>query len=74
MTVPEWARETTAKYHFHYLHELLRYNKIRYSKNKPDYIASNEYFNGIVERIDTTNHLKTFRDFYDYLSRGTTCK
>jgi hypothetical protein len=53
---------------------LLRYNKIRYSKNKPDYIASNEYFNGIVERIDTTNHLKTFRDFYDYLSRGTTCK
>ena len=35
---------------------------------------ANEYFNGIVERIDTTNHLKTFRDFYDYLSRGTTCK
>ena len=24
-----------AKYHFHYLHEMCRYNKIRYSKNKP---------------------------------------
>lgn len=28
MTVPEWARETTEKYHFHYLHELLRYKKL----------------------------------------------
>lgn len=67
MTVPEWARETTAKYHFHYLHELLRYKKIRYSKNRPYNIATNEYFMGIVERITTTNHFETFKDFYDFV-------
>ena len=67
MTVPEWARETTSKYHFHYLHELLRYKKIRYSKNRPYNIATNEYFMGIVERITTTNHLETFKDFYDFV-------
>lgn len=67
MAVPKECNETTAKYHFHYLHELLRYKKIRYSKNKPGNIATDTYFNGIVDRIDTTDHLKTFRSFYDFI-------
>lgn len=32
MTVPQNVQETIASYHFHYLHEMCRYNKIRYSK------------------------------------------
>ena len=47
MLAPEMVDETTAKYHFHYLHELLRYKKIRYSKSNPKNIATSEYFNGM---------------------------
>lgn len=68
MVVPKWAEETTAKYHFHYLHELLRYKKIRYSKNKPNNIATNEYFKGMVDRINMTEDLKTFKEFYDFIT------
>lgn len=39
MPVPQDVQETIAKYHFHYLHEMCRYNKIRYSKNKPMFIC-----------------------------------
>lgn len=67
MLAPEIVDETTAKYHFHYLHELLRYKKIRYSKSNPKNIATSEYFNGIVERINTTKDLQTFKEFYDFI-------
>ena len=66
MSVPAGKTETTAKYHFHYLHELLRYKKIRYSKSRPGNIATKDYFNGIVDRVKTTEHLNTFKEFYDF--------
>lgn len=68
MISPEGSDETIAKYHFHYLHELLRYKRIRYSKNKPQNVATEEYFKGIVERIAATEHLKSFKNFYDFVS------
>lgn len=68
MIPPEGNEETIAKYHFHYLHELLRYKRIRYSKNKPQNVATEEYFKGIVERIAITEHLKSFKIFYDFVS------
>lgn len=68
MIPPENNKDTIAKYHFHYLHELLRYKKIRYSKNRPQNVATDSYFKGIVERINTTDHLKTFKEFYDFIS------
>ena len=68
MIPPEGNDETIAKYHFHYLHELLRYKRIRYSKNKPQNVATEEYFKGIVERIAITEHLKSFKTFYDFIS------
>lgn len=49
MTVPEWARETTGKISFHYLHELLRYNKIRYSKNKSVIFAQMNILMGLLK-------------------------
>ncbi len=70
MIPPEGNRETIAKYHFYYLHELLRYKRIRYSKNKPQNIATEEYFEGIVERIAITEHLKSFKIFYDLIVRA----
>ena len=33
---PQNVNETIAAYHFHYLHEMCRYNRIRYSKKKPE--------------------------------------
>ena len=68
MIPPETCDDTIAKYHFHYLHELLRYKKIRYSKSKPDNIITKGYFNGIVERIHITNHLNSFESFFNYIS------
>lgn len=68
MLLPADQKETIAKYHFHYLHELLRYNRIRYSKNRPQNVATRNYFDGIVNRMNTTEDLKTFKRFYEYLS------
>ena len=48
MIPPEDNEETIAKYHFHYLHELLRYKRIRYSKNNPKNVATEDYFKGIA--------------------------
>lgn len=67
MMKPEDVMGTVAKYHFHYLHELLRYKGIRYSKNNPRNVATEEYLCGIVKRITSTNHLETFKNFYDFL-------
>ena len=66
MISPNLGNETTATYHFHYLHEMCRYNKIRYSKSKPDNLAKEEYFNELVTRIEITEHLKSFLEFYEY--------
>lgn len=67
MTVPEQNTDTIAKYHFHYLHELLRYKKIRYSKSKPQNVATEKFFQGIVQRINATNHLQSFETFYHFI-------
>lgn len=67
MEVPQDSNDTIAKYHFHYLHELLRYKKIRYSKSKPQNVATESYFNGMVKRIQNTEHLATFDTFYRFV-------
>lgn len=67
MLPPKESCDTIARFHFHYLHELLRYNGIRYSKRNPANVAKEEYFSGIVRRIDTTEHLKSFKNFYDFI-------
>ncbi len=68
MIPPEDNEETIAKYHFHYLHELLRYKRIRYSKNNPKNVATEDYFKGIAGRIAVTEHLKSIKVFYDFVS------
>lgn len=66
MKVPQNLNETIALYHFHYLHEMCRYNKIRYSKKKPMEMAKREYFDKLVSRIATSDHLQSFAKFYEY--------
>lgn len=72
MRPPEDVNETTAIYHFHYLHEMCRHNKIRYSKKKPMNLATKEFFEEIAARVNTTNHLPSFFSFYSYfINLGT---
>lgn len=66
MKVPLGMAESVGKYHFHYLHELFRYKRIRYSKKKPDYVMSKVYFDGIVRRMTKKNQIKSFQEFYEY--------
>ena len=66
MMVPENVEETIGKYHFHYLHELFRYKNMRYTKKRPQCVATEEYFQGILERIKETNQLISFQEFYNY--------
>lgn len=67
IAVPIERDETIAKYHFHYLHDLFRYKKIRYSKNKYQHVATISYFNGIQSRIRKTEHISSFKSFIDFI-------
>lgn len=69
MSVPPNCNETIAKYHFHYLCELLRYNRIRYSKSKPDAVATESYFRSMCSRIKHTEHIQSFANFVDFINR-----
>lgn len=67
MPVPTNCEETTAKYHFHYMHEMLRYRKMRYNKNRPNVVSDITYFNGLLERIRETEHIGTFKEFIEFV-------
>ncbi|MDO5399023.1 MAG: hypothetical protein Q4G33_13965 [bacterium] len=71
MLVPNNINETIAKYHFHYLHELFRYKRIQYRKNKPNYVQTKEYFDLIVERVHNTMQIESFQIFFDFFKRQT---
>lgn len=68
MGVPIHRQETIAEYHFQYLHDAFRYQKIRFRKNKPDYVATREYFDGMTKRSQYTNHLQSFLDFIRFIT------
>lgn len=67
MSVPTNCNETIAQYHFHYLCELFRYRRIRYSKSKPDAVATRDYFNSMCDRIENTEHIQSFAKFVDFI-------
>lgn len=69
MPVPINCNETIAKYHFHYLCELFRYRKIRYSKSKPDIVATQDYFCSMCNRIEHTEHIQSFARFIEFINR-----
>ncbi|MDE7094068.1 MAG: hypothetical protein K2O52_04050 [Oscillospiraceae bacterium] len=68
MSLPLGCTETIAKYHFHYLSELFRYKKIRYTKKKPDIVMEQEYFNALCKRIKDTGHIDSFKQFVDFIT------
>lgn len=67
MLVPNGCNDTIAKYHFHYLHEVLLHNKIRFNKKKPDFVKNSDYFHGLCSRAHTTKHIESFKEFVDFI-------
>ena len=65
---PDYHFHSKADFHFRYFHELCRHNRIRYSKNNPKAVNKFEFFEKIVQRINTTDHLNSFRKFYEYIN------
>ena len=61
------VNDTIAKYHFHYLSELFRYRRIRYTKSRPSAVMTEEYFNAIMERNIETSHIKSFGNFIKFI-------
>ncbi|MGN0385320.1 MAG: hypothetical protein ACI4EX_05510 [Lachnospiraceae bacterium] len=67
MSVPDNSDETIAQYHFHYLCELFRYRRIRYSKSKPDAVATSDFFCSMKKRIEHTEHIQSFAKFIVFI-------
>lgn len=67
MNVPMDDDRTIAKYHFQYLHNMFLYNRIRYRKSKPDFVATNSYFQILKNRAWNTSHISSFRKFVEYI-------
>ncbi len=71
---PEYPNSTSI-YHAKYAIEMLRkpFNPkgFNYSKRKPGKVIDEEYFNGLLKRIKSTNHIGSFQYFIDMLYQLT---
>lgn len=66
--------KTVASYHFQYLHTLTldiqKQNKLKkftYRKSSPNCALRKDYFEAMVQRINTTEDISTFKEFYDFI-------
>lgn len=57
--------ETHSQFHAEYATQFLRERNIRYSKNIPNTVTEEHYYNELIKRAEDTGHLKSF---YSYIS------
>lgn len=63
---------TNAKYHVKYLQSMLKESGINYSKANPSEIVYTiDYLNELRNRINKTNHLKSMKEFFDFIDSLT---
>ena len=73
MLVPNGRSETRAKYHFIYFHDLCLYNNLtkkesfKYSQSHHKIAMEKSFFDGLMERINSTDHLRSLKEFIDFL-------
>ncbi|MBF0629081.1 MAG: hypothetical protein HQL91_12765 [Magnetococcales bacterium] len=60
MPVPDGCNKTISKFHKHYLKELFRYYRFRYSEKDPGITEDPDYLNALIERHQETGHLASF--------------
>lgn len=56
-----------SKFHFHYFHDVMLYNHLKYTKKKPQCVLTTDFFQRLENRVIQTNDLISFREFYDFL-------
>ncbi|MBP1564437.1 MAG: hypothetical protein J6A58_01605 [Oscillospiraceae bacterium] len=77
MLQPTDYTSPVARYHFKYFHDLCQYNnlckkeKLKYTKSKPQIAMDKQFFKGLINRIDNTEHLLSFREFITFLRNAT---
>ena len=67
MLPPPDSKDNIARYHFHYFHDLMLYKRMKYNKKKPDIVAKPEFFDGLCERIEKTDHISSFKYMIDFI-------
>lgn len=67
MMKPINFNKSIAKYHAQYFSCLCQFNNLRYTKKNPSMVTSKEFFEQLLLRIRTTNHLKSFKIFVNYI-------
>lgn len=73
MSSPIGRGENKPQYHFRYFHDLCLYNNLtkketlKYTKSKPQIAMDKSFFDSLMERIYSTEHLKSLRKFIDFL-------
>lgn len=65
MEKPEGYRGSIGDFHCHYLMHLLEAKGLRYAKRRPEAVCTPEYIESLIERVHTTRHLKTLRNFWN---------
>ncbi len=60
-------RFTHSQFHAKFLSEALLEKRIRYTKGNASAIATKEYMETVLSRIDTTGHLNSFKKLFDHL-------
>jgi len=70
MNKPFTFSQSTSVYHEKYLKKMLNEKQINYSKsNPPKEVKSEYYFKEIRNRIETTTHLNSFKNFVDFFCK-----
>lgn len=60
---------THSQFHAKYCTVFLRERNIRYSKNRPNGVIEKSYLDSLMERVNKTNHLKSFKIFIDFCEK-----
>lgn len=58
---------TKAQFHSCYLKAMLRERNVTYSKNDPSVVCTSTYLNELIGRCQSTEHLKTFCRWYEFV-------
>lgn len=60
---------THSQFHTEYCNEFLRERNIRYSKNRPNGVVELDYLNCLIERVEKTSHLESFKNFLKFCEK-----
>lgn len=55
-----------ATFHYQYLKAILKVQGIEYTKKFPRGAYKEDYLKEIIKRVEETNHLQTFQNFFDF--------